>query len=109
MLRNVQITQDYGQPVSEKSCLGADNESDSEDTCCILDRIERRLSMLERVLWAMVQQRQSIYKRRETFDYIESWLSTTTVPRSCSGDTSGKQTIEFVSDLAMEDAMGTNW
>ena len=106
MFRNVQVTQNYGQPEYEKSCLGADNESDSEDTCCILDRIEERLSRLERVLWAMIQHRQSVHERT-TFDYVESWLSTTTVPRSCSGNTLGEQSTEFASDLAMEEAMAT--
>jgi hypothetical protein len=42
--------------------------------------------MLEGVLWAMVQYRQSQHKRKTTFGYIESWLSTT-VPRSSSGYT----------------------
>jgi hypothetical protein len=67
-----------------------------------LDRIEKRLSMLEGVLWAMVQYRQSQHKRKTTFDYIESWLSTT-VPRSSSGSTPEEETIRVMSDFAMEE------
>jgi len=76
------MAQTHIQP--EVSYLVTDSESDSEDAQCMLDRIERRLSMLEGVLWAMCQRRQAILKRSITFDYIESWLSTTVPQDTCT-------------------------
>ena len=65
----------------ERACPSTDSEGYSEDTQCVLDRIERRLGRLERVLLALCQHRQSVHKKRTTtFDYIEFWLSTTVHP-----------------------------
>ena len=89
-----------------RSCLGTDSVCDSEDTQCILDRIERRLSALERVLWALCQQRQysqSIRKRRTTFDYVEFWLSTTVHQTTCTLEE--EKAAHFATDLAKGDAM----
>lgn len=85
-LETAQMAQTLIQP--EVSYLATDSESDSEDAQCILNRIERRLSKLEGVLWAMCQRQQAILKRSITFDYIESWLSTTVSQDACTlGDT----------------------
>jgi uncharacterized protein VirK/YbjX len=64
--------------------------------------------MLERVLWAICQQRQSrqsrqlMRKRRITFDYIEFWLSMTVHPNTC---TPREEMIQAAAGLAKEDTM----
>jgi hypothetical protein len=104
MFRNVQLAPDHIRPKSSHLSTSSEIEGDGEDTHRVLDNIEKRLTALERILWAMYQHRQSIRKRRTTFDYIESWLSTT-VPRKI--DTPGEQTGNATSDLAMEEAMAS--
>jgi hypothetical protein len=86
--------------------FGVDSEGDSEDTQCVLDNIEERLSALERVLWAMCQQRQSaqtMRKKKTTFDYIEFWLSTTVHQSNCMP--SREDTVQMAADRVKKDAM----
>jgi hypothetical protein len=97
MLRNVES---HVRP--ESLCLNEDNESDSEHTRCVLDSIERRLNTLERTLYAMCRDRQSDQKRRTTFEYIESWLSTTVHQTTRMR---GEEKVHVAADLAKKDAM----